>query len=78
MKACDCVIVTNVMTSGLTIEYCGLHRSAETLLEFANKQHEVCEDCSGTGRIYKHADPTTNQWVECPYAVAIAVSEGRR
>lgn len=42
--------------------------SHEALLGFAKKHHEVCEDCEGTGKIYKHADPTTMQWVPCSVA----------
>lgn len=38
------------------------------LVEFAVKHHEVCEDCEGTGKIYKHHDPTTGQWMPCPIA----------
>lgn len=38
------------------------------LMDFAKKHHEVCEDCEGTGKIYKHADPTTGQWIPCPVA----------
>ena len=52
-----------------------LRKRIEPLLEFAKKHHEVCEDCEGTGKIYKHADPTSGQWVYCPYADAIEKAE---
>ena len=42
--------------------------SEEKLLDFAKRHHKTCEDCEGTGKIYKHADPTTGQWVPCPIA----------
>jgi hypothetical protein len=51
------------------------YRHFNTLLEFAKRHHEVCEDCEGTGRLYKHADPTSMQWIECPYAKAIEESK---
>lgn len=50
----------------------------ETLLEFAKKHHEVCGDCEGTGKIYNNADPTSGQWVECPYAEAIRKAEPKK
>lgn len=46
------------------------------LLEFAKKHHEVCEDCEGTGKIYKHADPTSGQWVPCPVSEVIRIKTG--
>jgi len=45
------------------------------LFQFAKKHHEVCEDCEGTGKIYKHADPTSGQWVPCPVQ---EILEGRK
>lgn len=45
------------------------------LLEFAKKHHEVCFDCEGTGKVYNNADPTSGQWVACPYAEAILKAE---
>lgn len=45
------------------------------LLEFAKKNHESCEDCLGDGKIYKHADPTSGQWMPCPYLEAIEQAE---
>ena len=50
----------------------------EVLLEFAEKHHEVCEDCEGTGKIYKHADPTSGQWVPCPISEAIRIAHSLR
>jgi hypothetical protein len=51
--------------------------SHDALLKFAKEHHEVCSECEGTGKIYKHNDPTTMQWVPCPYAEAIAQVEGK-
>lgn len=51
--------------------------SHEALLEFAKNHHEVCGDCEGTGKIYNNADPTSGQWVECPYSKIIAQAEGQ-
>jgi len=27
--------------------------------------HDECEVCDGHGKIWKHADPTTGQWIAC-------------
>ena len=50
--------------------------SFDALLEFAQKHHEVCGECEGTGKIYNNADPTSGQWVYCPYAEAIGKAQG--
>jgi hypothetical protein len=55
-----------------------LMAAAPTLLEFAKLNHDTCGDCDGTGKIYNNADPTSGQWVPCPYAEAIALTEGNR
>lgn len=52
--------------------------SYEALLEFAKNNHETCADCEGTGKIYKHADPTSGQWVSCPIAEMIREAEGKK
>ncbi len=39
---------------------------SKLLFEFAKRHHEFCEDCEGTGKVYKHHDPTTMQWISCP------------
>lgn len=54
-----------------------LRKQNKVLLEFAKKHHEVCEDCEGTGKVYNNADPTSGQWVYCPYAEAIRRAEGK-
>lgn len=51
--------------------------SHEALLQFAKEHHEVCSDCEGTGKIYNNADPTSGQWVYCPYYKAIEQAEAR-
>lgn len=53
-----------------------LMAAAPILLAFAKEHHEFCGDCEGTGKIYNNADPTSGQWVQCPYAKAIAQTEG--
>lgn len=39
----------------------------DTLIKFLKDHHEFCIECDGTGKIYKHGDPTTFQWAPCPY-----------
>lgn len=65
----------NLILMGMAKENAGL---VEVLLEFAEKHHEVCEDCEGTGKIYKHADPTSGQWIPCPVSEAIRIAHDIR
>lgn len=51
-------------------------RQRDELLKFAKQHHQYCEECEGTGKIFNNADPTSGQWVYCPYSEAIRKAEG--